>query len=90
MDVNPSLTPQTGTGPPGPAPRRSLLLGRLASPTTAGGIGVLSLVLLFASIPLEFLIPQGFSLDAAQAVAWFVFGLLSTSVGVVVLSLIHI
>jgi hypothetical protein len=61
-----------------------LLLGRLASPTTAGGIGVLSLVLLFASIPLEFLIPQGFSLDAAQAVAWFVFGLLSTSVGVVV------
>jgi hypothetical protein len=61
---------------------------RLASPTTAAVLGVLSLVFLLASLPLDLLVPgtasPSGSANAVTVVAWFVFGLSFTAVGVVV------
>jgi hypothetical protein len=60
---------------------------RLASPATAAVLGVLSLVFLFAAIPLEFLVPSAaapISANVVSNVAWFVFGLSFISVGLVV------
>jgi hypothetical protein len=60
---------------------------RLASSTTAGVFGGLSLLALFGSIPLEVLIPQsspGSTGSVVSGAAWFAFGLSFTAVGVVV------
>ena len=60
---------------------------RLASPTTAAIVGGLSLVFIFATIPLEALVPgtasPAGSANVVVGVAWFVFGLSFTGVGVV-------
>jgi hypothetical protein len=60
---------------------------RLASPTTAAILGVLSLVLLFAAIPFDVVLPGAVSPTGSGVVSnltWWVFGLSFTAVGVVV------